>query len=598
MQARPSRGPGGMRRFKKKAKIRLLRFIASRRIEKYAILLACCIIALLIYKADILQRFELALFDYRFQAQKARSVLSDIVLIDMGSDSVDYIGRWPWPRRWHATLITALNRERTSAILYDVLFCEPSDAQDDMLLKTSIKTAGNVYLPYAYKIETLHSDNPVTDNSIYGIDRSMDSLEAVAKGQGFINISPDIDGVIRRAPLVIEYAGQRRLQISLKLVCDMLGIKEGEIIIVKGRYIRLPLKRTGRYLDIPIDDNYQMLINYPGRWKESFAHFSFIDVIRSSGLLPSGEEAVVPAGVLKDKICIVGMGVSGLIDVKPTPLEPLYPAMGINACIIDNILRSDFLRQVPDQHLVWVIIGLVFIAGSCISIYHPLRDFILTAIILVSYNILAIIIFSKAGVWLNMIYPSTAVLVTYISLTLYNEVHINIEKKRFYELATTDGLTGLYQKRHFNALMRSAFTDRRRNPQKAGKLSLMMADIDHFKNINDTYGHQFGDHVLKKIAQAIRSTCRPLDICARYGGEEFIIMLPDTKLSEAMAIAERIRKIVEKKRLRHHGKICRATLSIGVSCMFEDEQEDSLISRADGALYCAKHEGRNKVCSG
>lgn len=602
-----------LRRLRKKITVFSLRFTRAHRIEKYAISLICCLIALVVFKMDLLNRFELTLLDYRFRINRPQPLSDNIVLVDIAQDSIEQIGRWPWDRGWHAGLITALKAFGAKAVLYDVIFSEPSTKEQDAVLKKAVANAGNVYLPYLFNTEQINSKNLITSDSIYSVDSYMQTLKEAVKGDGFINILPDADGTLRRVPLIIEYLGKSHFQIAFGLACDLLGVNKKEIIVKKASYIRLPVKNKPPYqaaqgaistsnpksdhIDIPIDENYQMLINWPGGWKTSFRHFSFIDIIKSFQMLTGGEKPLLPTESFNGKICVVGMAASGLMDIKPIPAEPLYPAVGVNACILDNILRADFCRKLPDGFIIAFIIILTLVTARFISIYHPLRDFLLTGLLLFSYAAGAILLFLCFQLWINIIYPALAILLTYTGLTLYNEVRIIIEKKSLSVLATTDRLTNLYQKEHFNALMKISFAERREK-KDSGQLSLIMADIDHFKQINDTYGHLFGDVALKKVAQTIKSICRPLDICARYGGEEFIIMLPNTTLKEAFSIAERIRKAVEKKIIRYGKRNAKITVSLGVASLTKEKNEELLIQRADHALYAAKAGGRNMVCQG
>ena len=128
-------------------------------------------------------------------------------------------------------------------------------------------------------------------------------------------------------------------------------------------------------------------------------------------------------------------------------------------------------------------------------------------------------------------------------------------------------------------------------------LALLMLDIDHFKKINDTYGHAAGDLVLVQLADVLRSVLRAADLCGRFGGEEFVCLLPETSVSEALILAERLRaRLVEQAVCSEAGAIL-FTVSIGVSvAMPEDISIDQLIHRADMALYEAKKSGRNRIC--
>nr|WP_246349399.1 GGDEF domain-containing protein [Devosia subaequoris] len=131
-------------------------------------------------------------------------------------------------------------------------------------------------------------------------------------------------------------------------------------------------------------------------------------------------------------------------------------------------------------------------------------------------------------------------------------------------------------------------------------LCLMLLDIDHFKNFNDTYGHQTGDQVLRLVAMTLKSNIKGKDLAARYGGEEFVAVLPSTDLDGAVIIAENIRKAIQAKELLKRStneKLGRITASFGVAVFAPNDNAMSLIERADRCLYAAKRAGRNRVVS-
>jgi diguanylate cyclase (GGDEF)-like protein len=162
-------------------------------------------------------------------------------------------------------------------------------------------------------------------------------------------------------------------------------------------------------------------------------------------------------------------------------------------------------------------------------------------------------------------------------------------------LSVTDPLTRLFNRRYFDSTIAEEVS---RSKRTGIPLSLLMVDIDHFKNINDTYGHPFGDECLRQVAQVLQQyTQRAGDVAARYGGEEFIIALPATPIEQAALIAERIRCSIEAIVLEYQGETVRLTASLGVASLVpgRDEGSDTLIACADAALYRAKRNGRNQI---
>ena len=163
------------------------------------------------------------------------------------------------------------------------------------------------------------------------------------------------------------------------------------------------------------------------------------------------------------------------------------------------------------------------------------------------------------------------------------------------EYAHIDPLTGIPNRRALTERLRKEWMRVRRH---GGKLSFIMADIDHFKRVNDTYGHSIGDEVLQKIAQAIVSQCREIDLPARYGGEEFAIIVPDESAERAGELAERCRQATSDLRINLGDEDVQITASFGVADIADAPATvEDLIKAADDALYKAKQAGRNQIAT-
>ncbi|WHY19345.1 sensor domain-containing diguanylate cyclase [Paenibacillus sp. G2S3] len=183
------------------------------------------------------------------------------------------------------------------------------------------------------------------------------------------------------------------------------------------------------------------------------------------------------------------------------------------------------------------------------------------------------------------------------ALAELKRIHLEIEQKQaellemnavLVELSNTDKLTGLKNRRFLQEKLEEQIL---RYGQDQAPFSLCIIDIDHFKKVNDTYGHQTGDYVLEKMARILKLQSRQEDIAARYGGEEFILLLPNTDISESKNLAEKLRQSIAYSTWEM-GQI---TVSIGIATFIPADSEATLLQKADQALYTSKEQGRNRV---
>jgi len=178
-----------------------------------------------------------------------------------------------------------------------------------------------------------------------------------------------------------------------------------------------------------------------------------------------------------------------------------------------------------------------------------------------------------------------------------NQLSLQLSRIHLYgqveALAVTDALTGLSVRRYF---LERAKEELERSKRHQLSCTVLMTDLDHFKEKNDTYGHLVGDVVLRDVAALLKRNLREIDLIARFGGEEFILLLIETQIDQAMPIAQRLKQLVEVHPIRAYDELLTQTLSIGAAGFPEHGQTlEELIERADQALYAAKHAGRNRV---
>ncbi|WP_050917831.1 GGDEF domain-containing protein [Vibrio campbellii] len=188
-----------------------------------------------------------------------------------------------------------------------------------------------------------------------------------------------------------------------------------------------------------------------------------------------------------------------------------------------------------------------------------------------------------------------AIQINDVSETARNRIHLRETNQHLSEISRKDGLTGLFNRAYWEQSLKEEFAQLK---VIEGVSSLVIFDIDHFKKVNDTYGHHTGDEVIRRTSSLLRKTARSSDICGRFGGEEFTVLLPHTNQEQANYFAERLRKRIEQEIVKVEEFLINYTISIGV-CEYKSyfESHTQWLKSADAALYRAKESGRNQTCN-
>ena len=549
-------------------------FILSALTRQYLVQFGVCLCIIALHLAILgtstLERFEYIFLDYFFRTRPIQQVHPAIAYIEIAEDSIQDIGRWPWPRQYHAVMAHILSEWKAKAIVFDVLFSERSTELDDGALLEAFQKTDNIYLSTALEQQ---------GNEKIGI-HSLPELEEHAKGVGHINVTPDRDGTVRRITPYLKYGNEEHFHLALKVAYDYLGAPE-----------KLKLWKPEQ----------SFLINWTGKWADTFHHYSFVDIIKSYEAIQKGREPIISPKELEGKICLIGLTAFGHSDIKATPMEPAYPGVGIHANVINGLLTNQFIHAASFQTNMICLLVIGLIASILFALFRSVGAFIGGILMGIVWTFIAFLIFSKYGVWLYVMSPLNLIMSLYVFSSAYVLILRNKERLSLFRLATRDGLTGLYVIRHFRVLLNQAVGEayKRKKP-----LSVILGDIDHFKTINDTHGHACGDMVLKGISGILQSvivdteTKKETHIAGRYGGEELIVMLRGYNLQDAaFKMAETLRKEIEQQKFMWEGTPVSVTISLGVSTLHPHEKvPDLMVHRADEALYRAKENGRNRVC--
>ncbi|MBF0330841.1 MAG: CHASE2 domain-containing protein [Candidatus Omnitrophica bacterium] len=338
---------------------------------------------------------ELDTLDLRFRLRPPTPKTSQVVIIEIDNDTIKKIGQFPFHRGYHAKLVDALAAGGASSVVFDMFFSEPRAGDKDLI--DAMTAAGNVYLPYVF-------DLTGRAGSAAGYSaQNLPELTAVAKGTGYINVLPDPDGKFRRVPLYVEYQGKRYPSMALLFSAAHLGVLPAAV-------------------KIPLDENGNVIVNFAGPWAKGYRHFSFGDILQAYEDKIAGKKPRLDLNIFKDKVCLVGYTADGTTDLHPSPLEPLYPSIGIHADIFNSIVHRDFIVRVSRSVNLVVLGGLFFLILTITLKAPPMLAFGLFLEISAVFLAISVMLFNRLGVWVDVFYPVLMMTSVYLLCTLYKSI--------------------------------------------------------------------------------------------------------------------------------------------------------------------------------
>lgn len=512
-------------------------------------------------------------FNIRYNLKKPIPGLKDIIIVSIDDESFKALNRrWPWTRDLFAVLVKKLTKFSAGLICIDLAFVgESTDPAVDELLGRSMQEAANVIVASHFGKE----GNYILPDK---------TIRKSVLGFGFVNKPRDTDYAVRRTrPLIFSVKGNViDYSFALKIAARYLGFGLKNIIYEPiQQSIILKSEKTDKEYRIKLREGGIIDLNYSAK-PELFTTIPFWRVVT---------EKVDPA-TFKDKIVLVGTTAEVFHDIYQTPFG-LMAGVLVNANEVLMYTTKNFIRRVSDliNFFVHLLLG---IAVLVITYRFGLLKGLLTIIILLFLTFstnLYLLFQNYKGDFFGIFF---IVVGTYLITYGYKNIGLLIDNMILRKEATTDGLTGLYVYRYFELKLRNEF---KRAGELKNPLALIILDIDHFKKMNDTYGHEEGNLILKELARIMMKFSRRTDTVCRYGGEEFCVIMEDTDSESALKYAENMRKTIAAHDFVITKGVLKVTASLGIATTQKEDirSPDELIKRADAALYQAKEAGRNRV---
>ena len=537
----------------------------------------------------------------------AKHVNNDIVIVAIDDASYEYIldnyGEWPLPRDVYANIINYLEKQSPRAIAFDLMFVKSmkSKTEADLALINSFKKYKNIYtsMNLDNQSEDLRTPPDLPEKLALNVENKsmlnfsdltftncrtiLQGILDATKNIGIINVSRSDDGVLRKMPVVVKYKDKFYPQLALRVGADYLGEVDKSFEIDKFGNFKIGDRK------IYLDKDGSAILN----WYGPAGTYEYIPMYRLIKAI-NGDKSALNYN-FSNKIIYFGATASSLFDIKTVPTGKVFPGVEVQATYVNNILDNNFIRKIDRGYTIALS---VLLALLIISVVTRINSVTVTSMISLSmyliYLLIAYYAMKYENLWLEIIYPLIFAITAFTATYIIKYIIKSRDFEHQYKLATTDGLTDLYNHRYFQEQIRLQLENSKRYETE---FSLIIIDIDFFKNFNDKFGHQSGDAVLRQVAQTLKRNVRATDIVCRYGGEEMSIILPNTSKEVAYSTAEKIcERVASRKFKLSNGKEAGVTISLGVSTFPHDgDNASDIIEVADKRLYEAKNSGRNRV---
>ncbi|MBF0256770.1 MAG: diguanylate cyclase [Gammaproteobacteria bacterium] len=571
------------------------------------------LLTLLLAQTDLHQSLDRWLRDHQ-QALTARThYFQDSLVLDINDASLKrlepHFGTWPYSRDLYAQLVDYLAAQGARGVVFDILFAEtrPQDDQFRQAIQrhpivTLVAGEPAKSLPLSMeervRLQQLQWSAPTANaNStelpgkpLQGIVLPRSEITGTDNAQlrlGIISATSDADGVLRRLPLLYRIDSILLPALPLRTLVDVL----------KPELNYLPHQLQVAGYRFPVDAKGQLKLYYPKN-ANAILTLPFYEVVEAA----TGITPVADAGdFLRGKTVFIG-STAYLSDQVNTPRGPMA---GTYLLATAHETLSQGLFILPD-HWTWntLLLALALVPVLVYSL-RPRAGFGPAGLLLLGtagmLYLINLALLRSQGQGSDLLVPLELLLFGGLMIAAHYQWVVKRHNRQLAQqnleldrVANTDALTGLNNRRAFLAQYQQEMERVRRHGAELPTLAIM--DLDKFKSVNDTYGHDIGDIVLKLFAEVLQTAVRSIDSPGRWGGEEFVVLLPRTGIDDALIVLERVRMGISQHKIPAPADQLTVTVSIGVTPVAHaQESADEAIKRADAGLYQAKESGRNQI---
>jgi|GEM_PF-6895351 len=534
---------------------------------------------------------------------------TDSIVIDINNSSLKILekdfGHWPYTRDKYVLIIEFLQSRGVESIVFDINFADPRIGDD--LFKKTIAKYKNVFFVTSALKENLPM-NSIDQEKLKQISWAS-SLDIPALKYeslllphenilnkdtmyklGITSVLEDEDGLIRSIPMLYNIDSNILPSLLLRIQFPHKNIPK----------VKYDDKSNDLFIDekiFHVDDKSRVKLFYPQN-ANSIISIPFYKVSE----VALNNKTISNNNFLKNKTVFIGSS-AFLSDRINTPRGAMSGSYLL--AITYESLKNNLLLKDDNKIVNYLLLAIAIL----FSLYLSSRKEIFNKneIIISSLSVITVIIYGFIALKFfhletNLFFSILVVLFTIIftginyqvSLSKYNQKLIN-ETKKLYNEANCDTLTGLLNRRGFDEQYKKYKEINKSNSLPDTCIAII--DLDHFKSVNDSYGHDIGDLVLQKFGNLLKIHLREIDIPARWGGEEFVVLLRNTNIDESILVLNRVRELCKEMDIETPQGVLNVTISVGLTAIKDfSETIDSNVKKADIGLYEAKRTGRNKVC--